>query len=158
MPQGGGKKQHKNVDGTIELGQVDTQSLTIVRTMTIREGFLRRRDCPHVTFSDGTHVAIVTTNSSGDNFVARFYSATSHDSNDIAAPVASTSLTLMSCVNELPLKLARKCIEVIGAQLFEDSPAAIVSKAKKHQVRNILQLFLVNLLYKKSLNRDTVEI
>ena len=127
---------------------MDTQTLTITRTLTIRESFLRRRDCPHVTFSDGTHVAIVTTNTSGDNFVARFYSPAACDNNDIAAAAtASTSVSLMTCVNELPLKLARKCIEVIGAPLVEDSPAsaASVARGKKHQVnktRSVLGLLI----------------
>jgi hypothetical protein len=137
FPQGGVGKKHKNVDGTIELGQVDTQTLTIVRTLTIRESFLRRRDSPHVMFSDGTNVAIVTTNTAGDNFVARFYSASTNDNNEpSSSAVASTSVCLMSCVNELPLKLARKCIEVIGAPLVEDSPASAVSRGKKHQVNH----------------------
>jgi hypothetical protein len=34
------------------------------------------------------------------------------------------------------LKLARKCIEVIGAPLVEDSPASAVSRGKKHQVNH----------------------
>lgn len=76
-------------------------------------------------FSDGVNVAIVTTNSAGDNFVARFYS---NDSNEAAA-------SLMTCVKELPLKLARKCIEVVGAPFVEDAPAAAVAvRGKKHQV------------------------
>jgi hypothetical protein len=80
-------------------------------------------------FSDGVNVAIVTTNTAGDNFVARFYS---NDSNE-ASP--SSLASLMTCVKELPLKLARKCIEVIGAPLGEDSPAAAAAaRGKRHPV------------------------
>lgn len=82
--------------------------------MIIRESAIRRRESPHVLFSDGTHVAIVTTSSTSDNFVARFYSTT----NDVDS---SNMYTPMTCVNELPLKLARKGIEVIGTPLFDDS-------------------------------------
>jgi hypothetical protein len=87
-------------------------------------------------FSDGSCVAVVTTNSAGDNFVARFYSsaAANHDATD-AADAASASSPLMSCVNELPLKLARKCVEAVGAPFVEDVAAApAAARAKRHQV------------------------
>ena len=81
-------------------------------------------------FSDGFNVAIVTTNTAGDNFVARFYSG------DAGEASASSSSSLMSCVKELPLKLARKCIEAVGAPLGEDPPAAAASlRGKRHPVR-----------------------
>lgn len=88
--------------------------------MIIRESAIRRKESPHVLFSDGTHVAIVSTSSLGDNFVARFYSTTNDaDSSNLYTP--------MSCVNELPLKLARKGIEVIGTPIFDDSIAGCSS-------------------------------
>ena len=133
--QGGGKK-HKIVESNVELGLVDIQTLTIFRTLVIREGFLRRRDCPNVMFSDGFNVAIVTTNSAGDNFVARFYSSEGGEAPTASsASSTSSSSSLMTCVKELPLKLARKCIEAVGAPLGEDPPAAAASlRGKRHPV------------------------
>ena len=61
-------------------------------------------ESPYVLFDDGNHIGAVTINNN-DNFVIKFLN-----------PSAS-----LACVSELPLKLARKCIDIYGnSSVFEE--------------------------------------
>ena len=67
-------------------------------------------DSPYVLFDDGNNIGAVTINNN-DNFVIKFLNP----------------LNNLACVSELPLKLARKCIDIYGSSsVFEEpqSPSA----------------------------------
>ncbi|XP_014287849.1 E3 ubiquitin-protein ligase MYCBP2 isoform X3 [Halyomorpha halys] len=63
-----------------------------------------RVDCPGVMFSDGDHLGIVTP-SKEDGFVVRSI---------------NPSTTPFTYINELPLKLARKCVVAFGYAVFDE--------------------------------------
>ena len=67
-------------------------------------------ESPYVLFDDGSHIGAITINNN-DNFVIKFL----NPSNNLA------------CVSELPLKLARKCIDVYGSSTVFEEPQSPAS-------------------------------
>ncbi|KAG1690691.1 E3 ubiquitin-protein ligase MYCBP2 [Nymphon striatum] len=63
---------------------------------------------PSVMFSDGDNIGHITSNKD-DNFVVQTF---------------KPGINQMICFHELPLKLARKCLEVMGTGLFDDGEAS----------------------------------
>ena len=73
-------------------------------------------ESPYVLFDDGNHIGAVTINNN-DNFVIKFLNPSAN----------------LACVSELPLKLARKCIDVYGSSsVFEEpqTPSLAVEQPK----------------------------
>ena len=74
-------------------------------------------ESPYVLFDDGNHIGAVTINNN-DNFVIKFLNPSAN----------------LACVSELPLKLARKCIDVYGSSsVFEEpqTPSHATQESKK---------------------------
>ncbi|XP_034942184.1 E3 ubiquitin-protein ligase MYCBP2-like [Chelonus insularis] len=87
-----------------ELLELDAETLT-VRGIAVLEG----RDWPSsVMFSDGINLGMITAGKD-DGFVVRTI-------NTLSSPVSVTS--------ELPLKLARKCVDTFGWALFDEEQGA----------------------------------
>ena len=93
-----GRLFYKAGNGTIS--EIDTMSLKPIQILTLEgEGY-----GPHVMFSDGTHLGHVAA-ANDDSFVVRVFDPTRNP---------------MPLLSEIPLKLARKCLDVIGASAFDN--------------------------------------
>lgn len=103
-----GSLYFKASNSSLELNQVQAEDLTVCKTVVpARESTFNR---PYVMFSDGVHIGVVAIDVN-DKFVIKFLDAANN----------------LSCATELPLKLARKCVDVFGASIFEEGKT-------KHQV------------------------
>ena len=72
-------------------------------------------ESPYVLFDDGNNIGAVTINNN-DNFVIKFLNPANN----------------LACVSELPLKLARKCIDIYGSSsVFEEPQSPSVEDASK---------------------------
>ena len=93
-----------------ELVVVDRESLEQVRVVSSMERF----PTPHLLLTDGEQVGLVTAARDGDAFTIKFLSS------------ASTTGPLVSA-GELPIKLARKCVELVGASIVDEGqgPASL---------------------------------
>jgi E3 ubiquitin-protein ligase MYCBP2 len=101
-------------DGQFEIYKLDTERLVVTDTLAVRSSnFSSSSPANLVTFSDGSNIGVVTV-TNNDNFVIKFFSVSSGGGTT-------------SCVQDLPLKLARKCVDVYGASTIE--PAS-----RHHQV------------------------
>ena len=106
----------------LEICQIDREELIISDVMSLRDEGLLASPSPQAMLSDGASLGVVsvanaTSNSSeergGEDFVVKFFGTKSGDG------------SVLSCVQELPLKLARKCVDAFGAgPTTEDAPAA----------------------------------
>ena len=92
---------------------VSPEDLEVVGTVTSRDQSVFG-NAPFVLFDDGVNIGVVTVNNS-DNFVIKF--------------LDPQSTIPMTCVSGLPLKLARKCVDVYGSSIFD-----LDGSNKKHQV------------------------
>ncbi len=106
-----------------EVFQVDRNDLLVTNVLTASDCTFA--NFPHVLFSDGVSLGVVVAGDrssrgggggAGENFYIRFLSNKS-----------SSNKSVLSCVLELPLKLARKCVVVFGASVFDD-------RWKKHEI------------------------
>ena len=93
-----------------ELVVVDRESLEQVRVVSSMERF----PTPHLLLTDGEQVGLVTAARDGDAFTIKFLSS------------ASTTGPLVSA-GELPIKLGRKCVELVGASIVDEGqgPASL---------------------------------
>ncbi len=95
-----------------DMSLVDTLDLSVIKEMDVVGHHVENDDDneDEVMFSDGTNVGIVQCTAS-DKFVVKFLDPNNN----------------FTVTNELPLKLARKCVDVFGASIFEEGH-------NKHQV------------------------
>ena len=109
------------------LGGNDNQSSIYSNNPALPQGESTKEETesPYVLFDDGNHIGAITINNN-DNFVIKFLNPSNN----------------LSCVSELPLKLARKCIDVYGSSsVFEepqspsavDQPKGVNSSSKPHK-------------------------
>eukprot|EP00095_Tigriopus_kingsejongensis_P005847 maker-scaffold697_size109876-snap-gene-0.24 protein:Tk05847 transcript:maker-scaffold697_size109876-snap-gene-0.24-mRNA-1 annotation:"e3 ubiquitin-protein ligase mycbp2 isoform x1" len=89
-------------DFKYEIFKVDCDSLTVKDVVTVKDASFEA--APHVLFADGTHLGVV--------------SLTSHD--HFVVKLLGVSSDPMTCIQEVPLKLARKSVTVFGASAFEE--------------------------------------
>lgn len=108
-PEEDGSQVEMDDDFKYELYRIDCETLTIMDVITVKDASFEAS--PHVLFSDGTHLGVVSL-TGNDNFVIKFLNVGTNP---------------MTCVQETPLKLARKCVSVYGASAFDES-------AKEHQL------------------------
>jgi len=85
----------------IEIIVLNKETLEKIKTVSSSERF----PSPHLMLSDGDHVGIVTP-SRDDTLSIKFLSLNSNP---------------MSVVADLPIKLARKCVEAFGSSLIEEN-------------------------------------
>ena len=90
-----------------ELVVVDRESLEQVRVVSCLDRF----PTPHLLLTDGEQVGLVTAARDGDAFTIKFLSAPTQ-----GGPLVSTG--------ELPIKLARKCVELSGSSVIEEGSGA----------------------------------
>eukprot|EP00094_Tigriopus_californicus_P010528 TCALIF_10156-PA protein Name:"Similar to MYCBP2 E3 ubiquitin-protein ligase MYCBP2 (Homo sapiens)" AED:0.02 eAED:0.04 QI:14/0.77/0.5/1/0.88/0.8/10/0/4914 len=108
-PEEDGSQVEMDDDFKYELYRIDCETLLIIDVITVKDASFEAS--PHVLFSDGTHLGVVSL-TSNDNFVIKFLNVGTNP---------------MTCVQETPLKLARKCVSVYGASAFDES-------SKEHQL------------------------
>ena len=95
-----------------ELIVVDKESLEPQRTVSFSERF----PAPHLMLTDENHVGLVTAGKD-DTFTIKFLSPSSNP---------------MVVTGDLPIKLARKCVELIGSSIIDDGAAANVNGDRYH--------------------------
>ena len=92
-------------------GQADRLELVVVDRTTLEQvalvSSLDRFPAPHLLLSDGEQVGLVVAGQD-DTFTLKFLSPTSSP---------------MKVTGELPIKLARKCVELVGASVIEEATA-----------------------------------
>jgi E3 ubiquitin-protein ligase MYCBP2 len=86
-----------------ELVVVDRESLQQVQVVSSLERF----PTPHLLLTDGDQVGLVTAAREGDAFTVKF----------LSTPVVGGP---MVSAGELPIKLARKCVELAGSSIIEE--------------------------------------
>ena len=96
-----GTLYYKSSDlGRFELVVLDTETLEPIKTVTSSERF----PGPHLMLSDGHQVGLVTAGKD-DTFTIKFL---------------SPSTSPMVVTGDLPIKLARKCVELLGSSVIDE--------------------------------------
>ena len=120
------KPDYGKEEKDFEIFKVDTENLEILETFTVREPQLFIGN-PYVMFSDETSLGVLTM-TNNDNFVVKCFNPATNP---------------MICVQETPLKLARKCVELNGASFFEEGCTSAQARKEKNKFPRISRQFFL---------------
>ena len=112
----------------LEICQIDKEELVISNVSSIRDEKVLVSSSPRVMLTDGTNLGVMITASSsgtpstsasnnggggGEDFLVKFFGGGGSDN------------SVMTCVQELSLRLARKCVDAYGASIAQEAWEAV---------------------------------